>query len=158
MSLKICSFLDSQVRLDLVDTPFSGKSPLVTLTAQCRHCLEIKMVDTGVPWWLSGLRIWCFLPWFGLLLWHGFDPWPGNFHIPWAQLRHVLVLPQAPSAAPHIRVTHAPQSGFQSHRELPGGLVVRTRHFHTTARVQSLVWELRSHIKQLLAVARKRTK
>ena len=20
-----------------------------------------------------------------LLLWHGFDPWPGNFHMPWAQ-------------------------------------------------------------------------
>ena len=18
------------------------------------------------------------------LLWHGFDPWPGNFHMPWA--------------------------------------------------------------------------
>ena len=20
-----------------------------------------------------------------LLLWHGFDPWPGNFHMPWAR-------------------------------------------------------------------------
>ena len=23
------------------------------------------------------------LLWFGLLLWHGFDPWPRNFHMPW---------------------------------------------------------------------------
>ena len=25
------------------------------------------------------------LQWLGLLLWHGFDPWPGNFHMPWVQ-------------------------------------------------------------------------
>ena len=24
------------------------------------------------------------LQWLGLLLWCGFDPWPGNFHRPWA--------------------------------------------------------------------------
>ena len=24
------------------------------------------------------------LPWLGSLLWHGFDPWPWNFHVPWA--------------------------------------------------------------------------
>ena len=23
------------------------------------------------------------LQWLGLLLWHGFDPWPKNFHMPW---------------------------------------------------------------------------
>ena len=23
------------------------------------------------------------LQWLRLLLWHGFDPWPGNFHVPW---------------------------------------------------------------------------
>ena len=22
-----------------------------------------------------------------LLLWHGFDPWPGNFHMPWVWLK-----------------------------------------------------------------------
>ena len=35
-----------------------------------------------VSWWLSRLRIqhWQLL-WFGSLLWHGFDPWPGNFHM-----------------------------------------------------------------------------
>ena len=22
------------------------------------------------------------LQWLGLLLWHEFDPWPGNFHMP----------------------------------------------------------------------------
>ena len=25
------------------------------------------------------------LQWLWLLLWHGFDPWPRNFHMPWAQ-------------------------------------------------------------------------
>ena len=25
------------------------------------------------------------LQWLGLLLWHGFDPWPENFYILWAQ-------------------------------------------------------------------------
>ena len=25
------------------------------------------------------------LPWLRLLLWHGFDPWPGNFHMPGMQ-------------------------------------------------------------------------
>ena len=24
------------------------------------------------------------LQWLGLLLWRGFDPWPGNFHLLWA--------------------------------------------------------------------------
>ena len=23
------------------------------------------------------------LPWLRLLLWNGFDPWPGTFHMPW---------------------------------------------------------------------------
>jgi len=23
------------------------------------------------------------LQWFGLLLWYGFNPWPGKFHMPW---------------------------------------------------------------------------
>ena len=23
------------------------------------------------------------LPWLGSLLWHRFDPWPGNFHVLW---------------------------------------------------------------------------
>ena len=23
----------------------------------------------------------------GFLLWHGFDPWPGNLHLPWVQLK-----------------------------------------------------------------------
>ena len=37
----------------------------------------------GVPWWLSGLRIPVLsLLWLGSLLWHGFNPWPGNFHKP----------------------------------------------------------------------------
>ena len=25
------------------------------------------------------------LLWLGSLLWYGFNPWPGNFHMPWAQ-------------------------------------------------------------------------
>ena len=25
------------------------------------------------------------LLWHGSLLWQGFDPWPGNFHMPWTQ-------------------------------------------------------------------------
>ena len=25
------------------------------------------------------------LLWLGSMLWHGFDPWPGNFHMPQAQ-------------------------------------------------------------------------
>ena len=24
---------------------------------------------------------------FGSLLWHGFDPWSGNFHMPWVQAK-----------------------------------------------------------------------
>ena len=31
------------------------------------------------------------LQWLGLLLWHGFDPQPGNFHMPRAQPKKVLV-------------------------------------------------------------------
>ena len=27
------------------------------------------------------------LQWLGLLLWSGFDPWPGNSHMPWAWLK-----------------------------------------------------------------------
>ena len=38
------------------------------------------------------------------------------------------------------------------YREFPGGSVVRTRHF----KVQSLVWELRSHVNPLQAVAEKK--
>ena len=39
-------------------------------------------------------------------------------------------------------------------RELPGGLVVRIWHFHHCS--PGLVWELRSHIKLLHAVAKKK--
>ena len=31
----------------------------------------------GIPWWLSELRTQQLSP-----LWHGFNPWPGNFHMP----------------------------------------------------------------------------
>ena len=31
--------------------------------------------------WCKGLKI--LLLWLWLMLWHGFDPWPGNFHMPW---------------------------------------------------------------------------
>ena len=43
----------------------------------------------------------------------------------------------------------------RGHWEFPRGLVVRIRHFHCWARVQSLVWELRSHIKPLYPAAKK---
>ena len=29
------------------------------------------------------------LLWFGSLLWHGFDPWPGNFCIPWGSQKKI---------------------------------------------------------------------
>ena len=28
------------------------------------------------------------LQWLGLLPWHRFDPWPGNFQVPWVQPQH----------------------------------------------------------------------
>ena len=42
--------------------------------------------------------------------------------------------------------------------EFPGGLVVRIWHFHHCGPVQTLVWELRSHIKPLHAMAKKKKK
>ena len=38
---------------------------------------HIKDGSPRVPWWLSGLRAQLVL-----LLWHKFNPWPGNFHMP----------------------------------------------------------------------------
>ena len=33
--------------------------------------------------WVKNLVL--FFHWLRLLLWHEFDPWPGNFHSPWVQ-------------------------------------------------------------------------
>ena len=30
------------------------------------------------------------LLWLGLLVWRGFDPWPRNFHMPWAEAKKTL--------------------------------------------------------------------
>ena len=46
-----------------------------------------KAMKAGIPWWLSGLRIWCSLLWLESLLWCGFSSWPGNFHLPWVWLK-----------------------------------------------------------------------
>ena len=35
----------------------------------------------------------------GLLLWHGFDPWPRNFHMPWAWLLKKMIL-ELPGGSP----------------------------------------------------------
>ena len=37
-----------------------------------------------VAQWVKDL-VWS-LQWLWLLLWQEFDPWPRNFHVPWAQL------------------------------------------------------------------------
>ena len=29
--------------------------------------------------------------WPGSLLWHGFSPWPGNFHMPWVQQKNISI-------------------------------------------------------------------
>ena len=42
-----------------------------------------------------------------------------------------------------------------NYQAFPGGLVVRIGAFTTSAQVQSLVWELRSHMKPLQAVTKK---
>ena len=31
------------------------------------------------------------LLWLGLLLWHGFDPWPRNFHVPQVQPKKIVI-------------------------------------------------------------------
>ena len=41
----------------------------------------------GVPWWLSQLRIQPLS-----LLWHRFQPWPRNFHVPWVWLEKKMWL------------------------------------------------------------------
>ena len=47
------------------------------------------MVDNRKSW--SSLVLWqdkdlaLSLLWLRLLLWYGFDPWPGNVHMPWAR-------------------------------------------------------------------------
>ena len=50
-------------------------------------CQKEKTV-VGVSLWYSRLRIWCcHTLWLWLLLWHGFDLWPGNFCMPWAMAK-----------------------------------------------------------------------
>ena len=46
----------------------------------------------------------------------------------------------------------------QTRREFPGDLVVRIWHFQPVTQVQSLVWELKPHIKLLHTMAKKRKK
>ena len=50
-----------------------------------------KLSRSGVPWWLSRLRIQCcYCCGSESLLWHGFDPWPWNFHMPWVWTKKKL--------------------------------------------------------------------
>ena len=38
-----------------------------------------------IPLWPSDKDLGLLLQWLWLLLWCRLEPWPGNFHIPWAQ-------------------------------------------------------------------------
>ena len=53
---------------------------------QASLTLDIKNERTGVSWWPSWLRIQCcHFQRLEFLLWHGFHPWPGKFHMLWTQ-------------------------------------------------------------------------
>ena len=53
----------------------------VNSKSQCKETLTVKSNpgSSFVPQWVKGLAL--SLQWLGLLLWHGFHPWPRNFHI-----------------------------------------------------------------------------
>ena len=40
--------------------------------------------------WVKDLAL--SLQWLGLLLWHRFDPWPGNFYMLWAWLKKKAIV------------------------------------------------------------------
>lgn len=42
---------------------------------------QMKKFESQGVQWVKDLAL--SLEWLGLLLWHRFDPWPGNFHVPW---------------------------------------------------------------------------
>ena len=44
---------------------------------------ELDMEEFLVAQWIRDLAL--SLQWLRSLPWHGFDPWPGNFHITWVQ-------------------------------------------------------------------------
>ena len=47
------------------------------------HTTKNHVVRSSVAQQVKDLAL--SLPWFRLLLWHRFDPWPGNFHMLWLQ-------------------------------------------------------------------------
>ena len=55
---------------------------------------SLKKNHKGVPLWHSRLRIQALsLQWLGWLLWHRFDPWPRNFHMPqtWSKKKKKII-------------------------------------------------------------------
>ena len=56
--------------------------------APCSHLKAGEISNDGsslVVQWVKYLAL--SFQWPQLLLWHGFDPWLGNFHMPWAQAK-----------------------------------------------------------------------
>ena len=56
---------------------------MAALAAHGTPCMFFK-VPSGVLMWHSGLNDLALpQPWHTLQLWLRFNPWPGNFHVPW---------------------------------------------------------------------------
>ena len=56
----------------------------------CAFGVIPKKTFPGVPLWHSLLSLALSLQQLGSLLWCGFDPWPGNIHMPLVQSKHPL--------------------------------------------------------------------
>ena len=53
---------------------------------------NVKKINIpGVSLWCNRLKIWLSLQWFRLLLGHGVDPWPRNFHSKmfWGKMQNI---------------------------------------------------------------------
>ena len=48
-----------------------------------------------------------------LLLWHGFDSWPGNIHMPWAQPGKKKKRKEKDFFWPHSQYTEVPDPGTE---------------------------------------------